>query len=130
MAEGKNEQRANGLCKGLQKKGELLDGPEECCAWTNTRALFNTGTFKGETSYDYCGASITKPGNFMEARAQCCANTNNLDCDASKWPKGPAFGAMLSFARDEESWLNFYTKSWLIATTNGQEGLVQTSQFQ
>lgn len=131
MAEGKSEGKANGQCKKLQKQGELLDGGEvECCAWTNTRALFNSGTFKGQSSYDYCGTSITEAGSFEQARGQCCANTNATDCDASKWPKGPAFGAMLSFARDEDQWLKFYKTAWKIATTNGHSSLVLTSKFE
>jgi hypothetical protein len=47
MDKGMSEQRANGKCKTFQKKGELINGAVDCCAWTNTRALFNSGTFKG-----------------------------------------------------------------------------------
>lgn len=102
------------MCKGLQKKGEFLNAAStHCCTWTNSRALFNTGVLvRGETS-DYCGVDITDPVSFEDGRDHCCVdenarNTSTGDCDSSKWPKGPAFGAILSFAQKEETWLKFY----------------------
>lgn len=60
--------RANRMCRGLQKKGEPVNAATtHCCAWTNSRALFNTGVLrKGETS-DYCGVNLTQATSFETA---------------------------------------------------------------
>ena len=50
------------------------------------------------------------------------------DCDSSKWPKGPAFGAILSFAQNEDTWLKQFTKAWSIATQNGHPNLVRVAK--
>lgn len=125
--------RANGKCRGLQKKGGFLNATtSHCCAWTNTRALYNTGVLRRGDTSDYCGTTITEPGTFGEARGQCCAQENATttsegDCDSSKWPKGPAFGAVIDFAEREKDWLKFYQQAWWTATENGQRTQLQPS---
>lgn len=46
-------------------------------------------------------------------------STSSGDCDSAKWPKGPAFRAVLTFAANEGHWLREYTRAWWIATENG-----------
>lgn len=104
VAQGMNINRANGRCRGLQKRGEPVNAANvHCCAWTNTRAFFNTGVLRRGTEAEYCGVNISQPIQFSEGRGHCCQgenarNTSEGDCDSSKWPKGKAFGAVLSFA--------------------------------
>jgi len=81
-----------------------------CCAWTNTKALANNGAIR--RGDNLCGAAIQK--GFEAQRNMCCAKENTTsassgDCDASKWPKGPAFGAILTFAAREDMWIKTYT---------------------
>lgn len=60
VAEGMSLKRANGRCRGLQKQGEFLNAANvHCCAWTNTRALYNTGVLRRDVASDYCGVSLT-----------------------------------------------------------------------
>lgn len=99
--------KANKKCKGLQKKGEFLNANSvHCCAWTNTNALFNQRVLQRGDVGEYCGAEINNTMKFGAARTQCCklendTTTSTGDCDSSKWPKGPAFGAVIDFAEDE-----------------------------
>lgn len=122
VANGKTLTRANGACRGLQRKGEFLNAANvHCCAWTNTRALYNTGVLRKGESSDYCGVQLTQSGSFETARNQCCNRENDDatstgDCDSSKWPKGPAFGAILTFAEHEKEWLKHFQDAWWTAT--------------
>ena len=69
VAQGMTLSRANGQCKGLQRKGEFLNAANvHCCAWTNTRAVFNTGVLRRGQTSEYCGVQITEPGSFELAR--------------------------------------------------------------
>lgn len=130
--------KANGRCRGLQRNNNtafLLARESNCCAWTNTKALAKNGLFiskrnTGKT-LNFCGQSETKLG-FDDARGHCCANEDAQsvgDCDSSKWPKGPAFRAVLTFAANQHAWLMQYTRAWWIATENGhaKEGLLKLS---
>lgn len=82
-------------------------------------------------SSDYCGVSLSQSNSFEAARTQCCVRENDEatstgDCDSSKWPKGPAFNAIINFAEHENDWLKSFQSAWWIATENGHEGLVRT----
>lgn len=129
VAAGVPIHRANGQCRGLQKRGDPVNAANtHCCAWTNSRAFYNTGVLRRGESSDYCGVDLTEPASFATARDHCCKDenvraTSEGDCDSSKWPKGKAFGAVLSFAQSEANWLRFYTKAWWIATQRGASDL-------
>lgn len=45
------------------------------------------------------------------------------DCDFVGQPKGPAFKAVLAFARSENEWLSNYQLAWKFATENGHDNL-------
>lgn len=45
------------------------------------------------------------------------------DCDAVQKPSGDFSNQVFEFAKSEESWLNWYTKAWTLATQNGHEEL-------
>jgi hypothetical protein len=73
--------------------------------------------------------------SFEDGRNQCCVGENEDgnstgDCDSSKWPKGPAFGAILTFAEHEKIWLRDFAKAWSIAVNNGHENLVSIVQME
>lgn len=79
-----------------------------CCAWTNTKALFNNRVLEKNENNDYCGADINNTLSFEDGRNLCCVNEGDDstgDCDASKWPKGPAFNSILDFADRENDWI-------------------------
>jgi len=75
--------------------------------------------------------------NFTSGRNQCCKLENDDadlqsegDCDSSKWPKGPAFNAVIDFAESEKAWLRFYTMAWWTATENGFDDLERVSMVE
>ena len=83
----------------------------------------NNGIFRSTTTKtnNFCGQSNNELG-FEDGRKQCCMNEGSSsvgDCDSAKWPKGPAFRAILTFAANEGHWLREYTRAWWIATENG-----------
>lgn len=104
--------QANGNCRGLQRNSDtkfLLANQSQCCAWTNTKALKNNGLFRRTTTKtnNFCGQSNTNL-DFGTGRAQCCGGEGSSsvgDCDSAKWPKGPAFRSVLTFAANEGHWL-------------------------
>lgn len=116
----------NRKCKKLQNKGKPINAlAGECCAWTHKGALFNKGVFDKNGTGNLCGQEVKKRekgSNFQDMRKACCANEGDAssgDCDSSQWPKGPAFPMVLSFAADENLWLENYVQAWKIATENG-----------
>lgn len=133
VAAGMSINKANGKCKSFQKKGTFLNANSaNCCAWTNSKALFNQRVLQKGAAADYCGAEISQKIDFADGRTQCCKLENATsestgDCDSAKWPKGPAFGAVVDFAESERTWLKFYTAAWWTATQNGHDDLVRVS---
>lgn len=138
LTEGMTLGKANKNCRNLQKNGGFLNAKDtHCCAWTNTKALYNQRVLQKSVAGDYCGIDITEPMNFTAGRNQCCLLENDDadlqsegDCDSSKWPKGPAFNAVIDFAESEKAWLRFYTMAWWTATENGFDDLERVSMVE
>lgn len=61
-----------------------------------------------------CGKQIPprgKDAKFLQVKEACCANAHpdsTGDCDSAAWPKGKAFSNILTFAADENQWLESY----------------------
>jgi hypothetical protein len=75
----------------------------------------------------YCGTTVSiSTENEMERR-DCCASegrrTSFGDCDDKRQGHGPAYDAILSFARNEKVWLSNFREAWMIATSNGFDNL-------
>jgi len=63
----------------------------------------------------------------------CCANQHKDstgDCDSAAWPKGQAFSHVLTFAADENQWLESFTQAWKIATENGHLDLKTLDEYE
>lgn len=117
----------NRKCKKLQNKGKPINALEtQCCAWTHKGALFNKGVFDAKDGPgDICGKQIPKRGKeskFLAVKDACCVNQSSEstgDCDSSQWPKGQSFSNVLTFAADENQWLESYRQAWKVTTENG-----------
>jgi len=100
----KNKRNAR-KCKRFEKKGVFLNAKDDtCCAWTAQNLQFKHGIIDPKKN-DYCGLKNAGKGDM---RGACCImepKDSVGDCDSFRWPKGPAFNRILSFA---ESNKNFY----------------------
>jgi len=129
---------SNRKCKKFQNKGKSINALEtQCCAWTHKGALFNKGVFDiKEGKGMICGKEIPSRGKgakFEAVKEACCANAHpdsTGDCDSSQWPKGQAFPNVLTFAADENQWLESFAQAWKIATENGHLDLQTLVEYQ
>ena len=94
-----------------------------CCAWFQSRHMGPNNKNKkknvlkkGDT---YCGSPWNGAKSFKAEKEQCCdaAFDKIDDCDASAWPKGYGFNAVLRFARDEKAWLKNIVRVWAHAVS-------------
>jgi len=128
----------NRKCKNLQNKGKPINALEtQCCAWTHKGALFNKGVFDIKNGKaDLCGKKIPSRGKesrFLEVKNACCVNQSSEstgDCDSSQWPKGQSFPNILTFAANENQWLESFAQAWKIATENSHLDLHTLVEYQ
>ena len=117
------------MCDEKYALGTDLDPKfDNCCTWACSSRMFRKdGPFTKGQNNEFCGVTLTKAIHKGQQRLCCEAmlkDGKKYDCDFQGAPKGPAFKAIIAYAKDEQKWLDAYQMAWRFATENGHENLV------
>mmetsp|Transcript_37497 Transcript_37497/g.96992 ORF Transcript_37497/g.96992 Transcript_37497/m.96992 type:complete len:521 (+) Transcript_37497:74-1636(+) len=98
---------------------ELNAQTSGCCAWSAATPDVQAAV-RGHLDGLYCGGNNIPRGR-GDQRAACCSGQRNraIDCGSADDLAGPAAQDVLTFARDEGSWLDRFEQAWKKATENG-----------